>query len=453
MNPKTPKFARITALAVLALLTSGFASAQDPSSSVLQDGNSAPPSPKSVESSNPYGGPPKPAARVYLALGTDRLFSLNELLKSQLLFQMDLTEGYDDGVILSPASTGVYYTLWTPRIALLGRTAKSEYAIQYTPTVSYLANAGPVGVQAFHQVSAEQHTEVNSYWGWDFVLYVENGSYPVSLLSGFNFASINGISAVNVNSILLLSTTSYFNLNASVGLHWKPTPRDVFQLSPGYNYTNFPPNKVPGSVPGHIQRGILTANYTHSVSPRLSLLANGAAVHVFGPLACTTYGGQFGASYEIRQDTTISGTVGPQSGTAPCSNSLLVAYSGYLTSRLSRNWVVYLNAARTNTGAVHSSLGSGLTETFGAGITRQLDTWVDARVDAGYIRVKSLPTVPTSYNAQGKFIAGRIGWTLAPPLSLKLEYSRIYQTVSNLTLDRNQASVTLEWRPSPRAAF
>src|SRR5208337_682415 len=111
MNPKTPKFARITALAVLALLTSGFASAQDPSSSVLQDGNSAPPSPKSVESSNPYGGPPKPAARVYLALGTDRLFSLNELLKSQLLFQMDLTEGYDDGVILSPASTGVYYTL------------------------------------------------------------------------------------------------------------------------------------------------------------------------------------------------------------------------------------------------------------------------------------------------------------------------------------------------------
>jgi hypothetical protein len=452
MNPKNTKFMRAATLAMLAVVTSALASAQDSSSSIPQDADSAPPNTTAVDSSNPFGGPPKAAGRLYLGLGSDRLFSLDAMQKSQLLFQMDITEGYDDGIILLPTRTAVYYTLWTPRIAFLGRTPKSEYVIQYTPTVSYFANT-PIGVQALHQVSAEQHTEVNSYWGWDASLSVANGSYPVSLLSGFNFIAIDNVTAVNIDSILLLSTTSYFNSNASVGLHWTPTSRDVFVLSTTYNYANFPPNNVPGSVPGHIHRGILAMGYTHSVSPRLGLLANGNAVHVFGPLDCTTYGGQFGATYKIREDTLLSGRIGPEFGSAPCSNSILLSYSGSLTTRLSRNWSGYLNAARTTSGVLHSSLGSGLTETYGAGVTRQLGTWVDARVDAGYIRVNSLPTLPGSYNAQGKFISGRVEWTLAPPLELSLQYSRIYQTVSSLTLDRNQVFLTLQWRPNARSGF
>jgi hypothetical protein len=450
MTLNKTKFVRTAALAMLAVVTSAIASAQDSSSSVPQDGDSAPPVTQGVDSSNPLGGPPKPAARVYMALGSDRLFSLNEMLKSQLLFQMDLTEGYDDGIILVPR-TETYYTLWTPRIALLGRRPKSEYVIQYAPIVAYFANT-PIGLQTLHQVSAEQHTEVNSYWGWDTSLSVANGSYPVSLLSPFSFFSINDIAAVDVNSILLLSTTNYFNLNASVGLHWQPTPRNQLQLSTNYNYENFPPNDVPGSVPGHVHRAAVGVNYTHEVSPRLSLLANGNAVHVFGSLPCTSYGGQFGATYKIHQDTLLSGTVGPEFGLAPCIKSSL-SYAGSLTSRLSRNWAVYLEAARSTTGVLHSSLGSGLTETYGGGIIRQFGTWVDARVDTGYIRVESLPTVPNSYNAQGKFVSGRIDWTLAPPVELSLQYSRIYQTVSILTLDRDQVFLMLQWRPNPKAAF
>ncbi len=451
MNPKKTDFVRTVALAMLALLTSAFASAQDSSSSVPQDGDSAAPITKAVDSSDPLGGPPKPAARVYMALGSDRLFSLNSMLKSQLLFQMDLTEGYDDGILLVPRTEAVY-TLWTPRIALLGRRPKSEYAIQYMPMIAYFSNTA-IGWQALQQVSAEQHTEVNSYWGWDTSLYVANGSYPVSLLSPFSFFSVNDIAVVDVNSILLLSTTSYLNLNATIGLHWTPTPQDVFALSTTYNYANFPPNDVPGSVPGHINRGILAASYTHSVSARLNLLANGNAVHVFGSLPCTTYGGQVGASYKIHEDTLLSGKVGPEFGSAPCAKSMSLSYAGSLTSRLSRNWSGYLYAQRTTSGVLHSSLGSGLTETYGAGITRQFGTWVDARVDTGYIRVESLPTLPNSYSAQGKFISGRVDWTLAPPLELSLQYSRIYQTVSTLTLDRNQVSLMLQWRPNPKAAF
>ena len=451
MNPKKRKFVRTAALAMLAAVTGAFASAQDSSSSVPQDGDSAEPITKTVAASDTLGAPPKPAGRAYMALGSDLLFSLDTTLKTQFLFQMNLTEGYDDGIVLVPRVETVY-TLWTPRIALLGRRPKSEYVIQYTPTLAYFGET-PIGFQTFQQASAELHTEVNSYWGWDTSLYVANGSYPVSLLSPFNYFSVNDVAVVDVNSILLLSTTSYFNLNASVGLHWAPTPQDLFVLSTTYNYANFPPNDVPGSVPGHIQRGILAANYTHSVTARLNLLANGNVVHNFGALPCTSYGGQFGANYKIHEDTFLSGTVGPEFGTATCGKSMSLSFAGSVTSRFSRNWVGYLNAARTTTGVLHSSLGSGLTDTYGAGVTRQFGTWVDVRVDAGYIRVESLPTVPTSFNAQGEFISGRVDWTLAPPLELSLQYSRIYQTESSLTLDRNQVFLMLQWRPNPKAAF
>lgn len=453
MNSKATGFVRIVVLVGLTVVTTAFALAQDSSSSTPQDGDSASPAPvtKAVESSNPISGSPKPAGRVYLALGSDRLFTLNPMLKTQLLFQMDLTEGYDDGIVLAPR-VETYYTLWTPRLAFLGRTPKSEYVIQYTPAVAYFGNT-PIGLQSLQQVSGELHTEVNSYWGWDTSFNFVDGSYPVSLLSPFNFFAVNDIAIVNIDSILLLSTASYLTASASVGLHWKPTPKDLFVLRTTYDYANFPPNDIPGSVPGHVNRGILAVNYTRSVSERLNLLANANAVHVFGPLACTTYGGQLGASYKIRQDTFVSGTVGPEFGAAPCSNSIQMSYAGSLTSRMSRNWSGYINVARTTTGALYSSYGSGLTDTLAAGVMREWGPLVDARVDAGYIRVESLPTIPNSYNAQGKFISGRVDWTMAPPLVLSLQYSRIYETITGMPFNRNQVFMELQLRPNPKAAF
>jgi hypothetical protein len=451
MNPKMTKFVRTVALAMLSVVTSAFASAQVPSSAVPQDGDSAPPVTKAVDSSNPLDDSPKPAGRVYLALGSDRLFSLNPMLKSQFLFQMDLSQGYDDGIVLVPRVT-TYYTLWTPRLAFLGRTPKSEYVIQYTPAVAYFGNT-PIGLQSLQQVSAELHTEVNNYWGWDTSFNFADGSYPVSLLSPFNFNAINDITVVNVESILLLSTASYLSLSASVGLHWKPTPKDLLVLTTTYDYADFPQNDIPGNVPGHVHRAMLGVKYTRAVSERLNLLADGNAVHVFGPLGCTTYGGELGASYKIRQDTFVSGTVGPEFGAAPCSNSIQMYYAGSLTSRMSRHWSGYVNAARTTTGALYSSFGSGLTDTFGAGVMRQWGTSVDARVDVGYIRVESLPTIPNSYNAQGKFISGRVDWTMAPPLVLSLQYSRIYESITGMPFNRNQVFLQLQLRPNPRAAF
>jgi hypothetical protein len=451
MNPKWKKFVRTAGIAVLTVLTSAFASAQDSSSSVSQQGGSAPPTTKAVESSNPLSESPKPAGRVYLALGSDRLFMLNPMLKSQLLFQMDLTQGYDDGIVLAPRVT-TYYTLWTPRLAFLGRTPKSEYMIQYTPAVSYFGNT-PIGLQSLQQVSAEQHTEVNNYWGWDTAFHFSDGSYPVSLLNPFSFSVVNDIAVVDITSILLLTTSNYLNVSASIGLHWRPAPKDLFVLDAYYDYVDYPPNEIPGSVPGHVSRAILTAKYTRSVTERLDLLANGNAAHVFEALGCSTYGGQIGASYRIRQHTFVSGTVGPQFGAAPCANTLQMSYAASLTSRMSKNWSGYVNAARTTIGPLYSSYGSGLTDTIGAGVMRQWGTSVDARVDVGYIQVESLPTIPSSYNALGKFVSGRVDWTIMPTLVLSGQYSRIHESIAGTPFNRNQVFAQLQLRPSPRAAF
>jgi hypothetical protein len=452
MNAKRAKFMRSAALAVLTLMITAFASAQDSSSPTPQDSDSASPAPitKAVESSTPLSGSPKPAGRVYMALGSDRLFTLNPMLKSQLLFQMDLTEGYDDGIVLVPR-VETYYTLWTPRLAFLGQTPKSEYVIQYAPAVAYFGNT-PIGLESLQQVSADLNTEVNSYWGWNASLNFADGSYPVSLLSPFTFSSVNDIAVVDVESILLLSTSSYLSLSANLGLHWRPTTRDLLVVSTTYGYASFPPNNVPGSVPGHVNRAILNVNYTRSVSERLNLLAYGNAVHVFGPLGCTTYGGQLGASYKIRQGTFVSGVVGPEVGAAPCTNATM-SYTGSLTSRMSKNWSGYVNGARTTTGALNPSLASGLTDTLGAGVMRQWGAAVDARVDTGYLRVESLPTAPNSYNAKGTFISGRVDWIAAPPLVLSLQYSRIYETITGVPFNRNQVFVQLQLRPNPKVAF
>jgi hypothetical protein len=83
------------------------------------------PSPGSTSGQDTNPAPPKDAARSsevpgqYIILGTDRQVALNPLLKYQLIYGMDITEGYDDGVVLFPSKTGVYYTLWTPRLGII----------------------------------------------------------------------------------------------------------------------------------------------------------------------------------------------------------------------------------------------------------------------------------------------------------------------------------------------
>jgi hypothetical protein len=454
MKSRRIQFTGLFLLGALTLCSANLAYAQDPATSGTQSDNPAPAQrPIDQAPVDPVTGSSNGAPRQYVVIGTDRQISVNPMLKYQWLYGMDLTEGYDDGLILFPQQKGVYYTLVTPRVGILGHTAKSQYIFQYTPTLSYFNNGGPTGIQAYQQGSAELHTEVNRTWGWDLILTAEYGTYPLSLLSDFSFQSLDGVTAVDPNSILLLTSQDYLNADATLGMHWHVSPRDTFTIASTYNYANFEPNSVPSSVAGHIHRDEITATYTRAVTRRFNFLANANAQHVFGPLACTTYGVQVGASYEFLRGTTISGTVGPQFGSGTCSESVLMDYSAHLTSHLSRNWDGYLSAERSTTGEVHSALGGGLTETFGAGISRQLNQKINARVDAGYIHVASLPGLPSSFNANGIFVSPQVGWEFSRSVEVNFRYSRIYQTVSGLNLDRNQGMVTLQWRPTARAAY
>jgi len=453
MTARWNQLTGLLASSVLALFGACAVFGQDRTAAGSQsDGSATVQPPMDQAPIDPVTGSSGEKPRQYVIIGTDRQVSLNPLLKYQWLYGLDLTEGYDDGLILFPEQKGVFYTLATPRVGLLARTGKSEYIVQYTPTLSYFNNAGPTGIQAYQQGLAELHTEVNRIWGWDAILTIEYGTYPLSLLSDFSFQSLDGITAVDANSILLLTSQDYLNTDATVGGHWHISPRDTLTVSSIYNYVNFQPNNVPGSIAGHIHREEVTATYTRSVTRRFNLLANGNAQHVFGPLACTTYGLQAGASYEIVRGTTISGTVGPQFGTGTCSESVIVDYSGHLTTHLSRNWDAYLSAERTSTGEIHSAVGSGVTETYGGGVSRRLAEHVDARLDAGYIHVASVPGLPSSFNANGWFVSPQVGWVFSPSIQLNFRYSRIYQVVSGVDLDRNQGMVTLQWRPASRSA-
>lgn len=462
MRSRTLHFVGILGLAMT--FAAVLASAQDPDpqsqSQPQQDPQPQPPAgknPKPVPAGRTWGGwstadNDATAERQYIILGSDQEYSLDPSLRHRFIYGVDLTEGYDDGVVSFPERAGTSYTLVMPTVGIIGRTKKSQYIVQYSPTISYFTNFGSQGVQAYHQGSAEIHTEVNREWGWDFVLATQDGTYPLSLLSEFNFSSLDGVVAVDPNSTLLLSNTGYFNMDATLGFHYNLSPRDTITVSTDYTYTVFDQSALPGSAGGHVQRLNTVLLYSHAVTRRFHVNANGNVQHTFGALDCTIYGGQLGASYEIKRGTSISGSVGPEFGNGSCSGSTEISYTGAFTSRVSRNWEVYLSAVRTQEGPVHSSLGTGQTETYGGGVARKAGR-LDLRADGGYIRVGALAGVPNSFDANGTYISPKVSWHFTPSLTLSFIYQRILQTVNDVDANRNQVSATLQWQPSRRGTY
>jgi hypothetical protein len=405
----------------------------------------------SQTSSQSETAPLSPVRRDYLLLGTDRLLSFGQLLRYRPFFEMGLTQGYDDGIIVSPVREAVNYTLWTPRVGLLGSSERSSYVLQYAPIVSYFAE-GASGVQAYHSGAFEYHTTLNRGWGWDLALSSSYGAYPLSLLSAFNFTLVGGVAVVNPNSILLITTGKIFDSHATIGVHWTPSERNTFVLSSTYDYTDFPQNSaISGSLAGHLHRDTVTGSLTHRVTSRFSLLGIGDVLHVFGPLACNTYDVLGGLSYELREGTALSVSAGPEFGGGICSASREVAFSGSLTSRLSRNWEGYISGGRSSISEVHSLFGSGLTQSAEAGVARRFGVRLECRLDGGYIQVNSVTgATGGSFAERGAYASPHVGWLLLPSLELSGAYSRIYQVVSPAKLNRNQAFVTLEWRPVSR---
>ena len=97
-------------LMCFAIFGAQTALAQDPSSPAPasgQDVNSAPPKDAVRSGADPDNTLSGGAPGQYIVLGTDRQVALDPLLKYQFIYGMDLTEGYDDGVILFPSKTGV----------------------------------------------------------------------------------------------------------------------------------------------------------------------------------------------------------------------------------------------------------------------------------------------------------------------------------------------------------
>src|SRR2546428_8363612 len=227
-------------------------------------GPSAGESSSAAEAATATSQPP----RYVQLLNTNQVIALNGEARYRFLYGMSLTGGYDDGIVPSAQPTRVGYTLWNPHVGLIARKPRSEFLIQYAPTVGYF-NDPAVGRLVGHQGEIFARGDFSHRWSWDFHLASRYGSFAASLLSPYHFSAVGSFSAVNPQTLLLGTTADRLDSNATLGLHWRVSGPDVkyFSRGPKQNKSfrtrsprskiHLHPNKLhPGiATPGSAPRG------------------------------------------------------------------------------------------------------------------------------------------------------------------------------------------------------
>lgn len=406
-------------------------------------GPSAGESSSAAEAANATNEPPN----YVQVLNTDQVIAMNEEARYRFLYGMSLTGGFDNGIVPSTQRPGVGYTLWNPHVGLIALRPRSEFVIQYAPTVGYFNNPA-VGRLAGHQAEILARGEISHTWGWDLHMGTRYGSFAATLLSPYHFRALGSVAAANPQAILLGTTSDRLDSEASLGLHWRPNVRDHVSFTGTHNYTNSFGSK------SHVNRSSFTLGLEHALSRRWALTAAANGVHVYGATAsCTHYGALLGVAVHPSPRTDLSFSVGPELGDTGCVSSRLVSYQGFGTVHLTRLWSAYVTAERSVTSPIFLSTApttssrDQLSDTVAAGVMRNaISDRLEMRLDGGHIATNG-GTGSRLFRVQGNFFAPQVGLRLTRTLVASATYRRIYQLNTGINLNRNQFFVTLDWRP------
>jgi hypothetical protein len=382
------------------------------------------------------------------SLNGDHLYTLGTVPSRFLLYGTDISEAYDSRINnTSPAING-NLTIWNPFVGFMGSTEKTQYIIQYSPTMTHFYGLS-LGTEAFHDASVFITSEINRAWGWDFQLNSQYGVDALRLLSLGSFQAVSGVPVINPNSFILASPDlrNIMRNTAQADLRWRPTQRSQLRFGFGHQYLE------EFAIRQHSNYGTFRVDYEQDITPRFRLLGYGDVSRLYNQSQnvtqhlppCTSYGGGLGVGVDVTRRVGFQVSAGPVLGVNGCLTGQGVAANGNLIVRTSQTTTMYAAYERFfNTPVVSTQTLSR--DSFVAGFQKNSGRSLVYRVDGGYYRVGACCGL-TPFN--GYFISPQVGYVLTRTTQLLLSYRGYLLDQAPQNLGRHQVLFTLDWRPLP----
>jgi hypothetical protein len=383
------------------------------------------------------------------SLNGDHLYTLGNTPSHFLLYGTDISQAWDSRINnTNPAIQG-NLTVWNPFLGIMGSTERTQYIIQYSPTMTHFYGQPGLGTEAFHDGSLFITSEIGRAWGWDFHLDSQYGVDALRLLSLGSFQAVSGVPVINPNSFIL-SSPDLRNITRNSGqadLRWRPTQRSQLKFGFGYQYME------EFAIHQHSNYGDFRVDYEQDITQRFRLLGYGDVSRLYNQSQnvtqhlppCTTYGGGLGVGVDVTRRVAFQVTAGPVLGVNGCLTGQGVAANGNLIVRTSQSSTMYVAYERFfNTPVVTTQTLSR--DSLVAGFQKNSGRSLIYRLDGGYYRVGVCCGL-TPFN--GYFIAPQVGYVLTRTTQLLFSYRGYLLDQAPQNLGRHQVLFTLDWRPVP----
>ena len=442
----TPVFVAASCLGGILLLSSHWASAQEPD----KGQNKAPapaaatsPLPKVVAAvlsgdeidqdpseapNNQAGTDPGQVA----TLNSDHMISLKDIVRNHLLYGVSFTERIAGTSNISRGSLH----LWNPYLGFLGRLGRTTFVLQYAPSISerWLVNGGP---KAYHSTSLFVTRELSQKWGMGFGLNSGFGEYGLSLTaSSFRPAPVPIINPPLIQPGL---TNIYVN-DAELNVHWRPTLRQSLSFSTSEVYRN-------AVHVGHNNLAAQRAHYDQMLSRRTSFLAYGEYGESFQLVPCKTYGGGAGLLFKTGQNISLRLTAGPEFASGGCATRKDIKTNSSLVVPYGKRSSFYIAYDRDFNDLFVSPLVQSRNSIVG-GYHWSMVRGISLRLDGGYYKVQQCCGQPAFHSG---FVSPLFTWPVVRTLTFLANYRYFSdKQIDLLGYGQNQFMLTLQWKPRSR---
>ena len=381
-------------------------------------------------------------------LNGDHLYTLGTVPRRFLLYGTDISQAYDSRINNTNPAINGNLTVWNPFVGIMGSTERTQYIIQYSPTMTHFYGLS-LGTEAFHDASVFVTSEIDRAWGWDFQLDSQYGVDALRLLSLGSFQAISGVPVINPNSFILASPDlqNIMRNSAQVDLRWRPTQRSQLKFGFAHQFMESFATHL------HSNYGDFRVDYEQAITQRFRFLSYGQVSRLYNQsqnvnqrlLPCTSYGGGLGVAVDVTRRVAFQVSAGPVLGVNGCLTGQGLAANGNLIVRTSQSTTMYVEYERFfNTPVVSTQTLSR--DSLVAGFQKNSGRSLVYRVDGGYYRVGACCGLK-SFN--GYFVSPQVGYVLTRSTQLLLNYRGYLLDQAPQNLGRHQILFTLDWRPVP----